>query len=179
MRPTCRTLLLTRWQTQTDCTQRAQNEQMDQMMSRLVSGIGQVCISASMLEWALTYLTGMANDWDHARMIAVISKSGEPMREFRKVVPQLEIPGLDAARFLADAERLLRERNRVVHSVMMLETEVAGQFLYEAWHPKSDIMKPVDPDDLNTLALDLSQCAAEAGAFADALQEAAERESAS
>jgi hypothetical protein len=68
------------------------------------------------------------------------------------------------------------ERNRVVHSVMMIETKTTNEPLYEAWHARSDTIWPVDPVALNTLARDLAQCAAEVSGFTHAWEERAERD---
>jgi hypothetical protein len=82
---------------------------------------------------------------------------GRPLKEFEKVVPQLErVFGSDVSRLRADAERLLRERHRVVHSVMLLGTDAAGSARYEAWHPKSNATEPVEARRLYELAHDLA-----------------------
>jgi len=154
------------------------DEPIDQAMVELVCGIGQVCISASMLEWALTYLTGLIENWDDAKHREVFGKTGQPLKEYRHLVPRLEAFGLgsDVAQLADDAGRLLAERHRVVHSMMMAETKADNQPLYEAWHARTDTTWPVVPEDLNTLARDLSLCAAEATAFASAWQERAEHD---
>jgi hypothetical protein len=144
----------------------------------LVRGVGQVCISASMLEWSLTYLTGLIENWDDAKHRDVLGRPGEPLKRYRALVPRLEAFGLgrDADRLAGEAGRLLMERNRVVHSVMMIETKAANEPLYEAWHAKSDTKWPVDPVALNTLAHDLAQCVAEVSGFTHAWEERAERD---
>jgi hypothetical protein len=150
----------------------------DEAMRQLVTGVGQVCIAASGLDWALTYLTGVIDLWADEKFTKVVSQHGQPLREYRKLVPRLATLGLvpDAAQLADDAGRLLEERNRVVHSVMMIETKAASEPLYEAWHARTDTMWQVAPEDLNRLAQDLSRCAAEAAAFADAWRERAERD---
>lgn len=156
------------------------DEPIDQTMTQLVIGVGQVCISANMLEWALTYLTGLIENWDDAKHRDVFGRPGRPLKEYRNLVPRLAAfaPGIgqDVAQLADDAGRLLVERHRVVHSVMMIETKAANDRLYEAWHVKSDTTCPVVPEDLNTLARDLALCAAEASALADIWAERAERE---
>jgi hypothetical protein len=62
---------------------------IDQTMTQLVSGVGQVCISASMLEWALTYLTGLIENWDDAKHRDVFGRPRQPLKEYRKLVPRL------------------------------------------------------------------------------------------
>jgi hypothetical protein len=52
---------------------RAARERTEQAMARLVNGVGQVCISASSLEWSLAYLTGVAQGWDDEKFTHVIS----------------------------------------------------------------------------------------------------------
>jgi hypothetical protein len=150
----------------------------DEAMKQLVAGVGQVCIAASGLDWALTYLAGVIEIWAYEKFTTVVSQPGGPLKEYRKLVPQLEALGLgpDAAQLAEDAGRLLGDRNRVVHSVMMIGTRAATEPLYEAWHARTDTMWPVAPEDLNWLAQDLSRCAAEATAFAEAWQERAERD---
>jgi hypothetical protein len=151
---------------------------MDHERDELVRGIGEVCISASSLEWSLAYLTAVVryrgND-DKFREIA--RTPGGPLKEFRKVVRS---PGVlrapeqaEAEKILGDAERLLDNRNRVVHSAIMDELE-PGSRLYDAWHAKSNSIWSVDPVDLNNLARDLMQCAAAADAFGIAWEERAE-----
>ncbi len=147
-------------------------------MAQLVTGVGQVCISASMLEWALTYLTGLIENWDDAKHREVFGCAGQPLKEYRNLVPRLEAFGLgrDVAQLADDAGRLLAERHRVVHSMMMAETKADNELLYEAWHARTDTTWPVVPEDLNALARDLALCAADANAFAGAWAERAERD---
>jgi hypothetical protein len=150
----------------------------DNGLDQLVRGVGQVCISASLLEWSLTYLTGLMQDWDDAQLRAVFSRTGGPLKEYRLLVPRLEALGVGpaACQLGDDAGRLLQERNRVVHSVMMLEIKATNERLYEAWHAKRDTMWPVDPAVLNKLALDLADCTAQVTGFAQAWEERAERD---
>ena len=140
----------------------------DQDVDRLVSGVGQVCIAASSLEWSLTYLTGVIEGWDGPKFLNVFGSPGKPLEEFRNLVPRLGAFGPDVANLLADAERLLAACHQVVHSVMMLEAETVGGPIYKAWQEKSGTIWPVVPEDLNTLAQDLAHCTVEAIAFADA-----------
>ena len=143
-----------------------------------VRGIGEVCISASSLEWSLAYLTAVVryrgND-DKFREIA--RTPGGPLKEFRKTArcsAVLEAPDqAEAEKILADAERLLDDRNRVVHSAIIDELE-PGSRLYDVWHARSNRIWSVDPEDLNNLARDLKQCAAAADAFGTAWEECAE-----
>lgn len=153
-------------------------QQADTELDQLVRGVGQVCISASMLEWALTYLTGLIENWDDAKHRDVLGHPGEPLRKYRTLVPRLEAFGLgpDVGQLADDAGRLLNERNRVVHSVMMIETKAANEPLYEAWHARSDTVWPVEPAALNALARDLAQCTVEVTAFTHAWEERAERD---
>lgn len=152
---------------------RAAKERIEQAMVQLVNGVGQVCISASSLEWSLAYLTGAVEGWDDERFTHVIARARQPLEEFRKVVPKLEIFGTeDLAKLLADAETLLGKRGRVVHSVMMLDTTVANAAVYEAWHAKTDTTWTVDPEDLNALALEIMNCTAEVVGLTQAFLEA-------
>ena len=80
-----------------------------------------------------------------------------------------------AEKILADAQRLLAQRHRVVHSAVVNERDPDSHF-YEAWHAKSNIIWPVVPADLNSLADDLARCAGEADAFGAAWEEHAERD---
>ena len=82
----------------------------------------------------------------------------------------------DARQLADDAGPLLEARNRVVHSVMMIETKATNEPLYQAWHARSDTTWPVDPVALNTLARDLAQCTAEITGFTHAWEERAERD---
>jgi hypothetical protein len=151
---------------------------MDRERDELVRGIGEICISASSLEWSLAYLTAVVryrgND-DKFRDIA--RTPGGPLKEFRKVARSpgvLQAPEqAEAEKILVAAERLLDNRNRVVHSAIMDELE-PGSRLYDAWHAKSNSIWSVDPDALNNLARDLMQCAAAADAFGTAWEECAE-----
>lgn len=150
------------------------DEPADQAMAQLVCGVGQVCIAASALEWSLAYLTGLIENWDDDKHQKVLSRPGQPLTKYRNLAPQLESSGIgsDAVQLANDAERLLADRHRVVHSVMMADNERR----YEAWHAKNDTTWSVVPEDLNTLARDLALCAAEANAFAEAWKERAERD---
>jgi hypothetical protein len=156
---------------------RSADESIEHETAQLISGVGQVCIVASMLEWALTYLTGLIDNWDDEKHRKVFSSPGQPLKEYRNLVPRLFLPlREDAAQLADDAGRLLAERHRVVHSVMMIETKAANEQLYEAWHARTDTTWQVVPEDLTTLAIDLGQCVMEATAFAHAWQERAERD---
>lgn len=96
----------------------------------------------------------------------------------RALVPRLDAIGLgpDVGQLADEAGRLLEARNRVVHSVMMIEAKATNEPFYEAWHARSDSVWPVDPLGLHTLALDLAQCMAEVNEFAHAWEERAERD---
>jgi hypothetical protein len=156
----------------------AAEEPVDGAMVQLVTGVGQVCISASALEWGLTYLTGVLAGWEDPEFARVLGRPGQPLREYQNLVPRLEAFGLgrDASQLAADAERLLSQRHRVAHSVMLAGTRADNECLYEAWHARTDTTWPVMPGDLSTLATDLALCAAEATSFAQAWQERAERD---
>lgn len=151
---------------------------MDRERDELVRGIGEVCISASSLEWSLAYLTAAVryrgND-DKFREIA--RTPGAPLKEFRKVVRSSGVlqaaEQSQAEKILVVAERLLDNRNRVVHSAIMDELEPDSR-LYDAWHAKSNSIWSVDPVDLNKLARHLKQCAAAVDAFGTAREERAE-----
>ena len=148
----------------------------DAGLDQLVRGVGQVCISASMLERSLTYLTGLIENWDDAKYCEVLGRTGEPLRRYRARVPADAFGlGPDVGQLADEAGRLLEARNRVVHSVMMIEAKATNELFYEAWHARSDSVWPVDPLGLHTLALDLGQCMAEVNEFADAWEERAER----
>ena len=67
------------------------DEPFDHETSQLVSGVGQVCVSASMLEWALTYLTGLIDNWDDEKHRKVLSRPGQPLKEYRHLVPQCHL----------------------------------------------------------------------------------------
>lgn len=152
---------------------RAAKERAELAMARLVNGVGQVCISASSLEWSLAYLTGVVEGWDDEKFAHVIARVRRPLEEFHKVMPKLEIFGADdLARILADAEALLGRRGRVVHSVMMLDTTVASAAVYEAWHAKTDATWTVVAEDLNALALEIMNCTAEVVGLTQAFLEA-------
>lgn len=156
----------------------AAEEPADHTMARLVSGVGQVCVSASALEWALTYLTGVIAGWEDPEYARVLGRPGQPLREYQQLVPRLEAFGLgpDPGRLAADAERLLGQRHRVVHSVMLAEVRADNTGLYEAWHAKTDTTWPVVPEDLSVLASDLALRAAEAAALAEAWLARSERD---
>ena len=151
---------------------------MDCERDELVRGIGEVCISASSLEWSLAYLAAVMRYRGSDDKFRDIARTpGGPLKEFRKVVRS---PGVlhaqeqaKAEKILVAAERLIDNRNRVVHSAIMDELE-PGSRLYDAWHAKSNSMWSIDPVDLNNLARDLMQCAAAADAFGTAWEERAE-----
>jgi hypothetical protein len=151
---------------------------MDCERDEFVRGIGEVCISASSLEWSLAYLAAIVRYRGSDDKFRVIARTpGEPLKEFRKVVRS---PGVlqaleqaEAEKILVAAERLLDKRNRVVHSAIMDELEPGTRF-YDAWHAKSNSIWSVDPVHLNSLARDLMQCAAAADAFGTAWEERAE-----
>jgi hypothetical protein len=156
----------------------AAKEPADDAMAHLVSGVGQVCISASALEWALTYLTGVISVWEDSEYARVLGKPGQPLKEYQQLASRLQVFGLgpEPGRLAADAERLLGQRHRVVHSVMLAEGRRDSTSAYGAWHPRADVTWPVVAADLRTLASDLALCAAEATGFAQAWQERAERD---
>jgi len=151
---------------------------MDEARDELVKGIGEVCISASSLEWSLAYLTSVVRyRGNDDKFVEIASTPGAPLKEFRKTVRSpgaLQAPEqAEAEKILADAERLLEDRNRVVHSAIMDELEPDSR-LYDAWHAKSNSIWSVDPIYLNNLARDLKQCVAAADAFGTAWEERAE-----
>jgi hypothetical protein len=147
----------------------------DQKVNQLVNGVGHVCILASALEFSLAYLTGTIDHWDDDKHRKVLGTPGRPLQEYRNLVPRLFLAlRADAAQLADDADRLLAERNRVVHSVMMLET--ADEPRYKAWHAKTGTTWPVVPEVLSALAHDLASSAAEATGFALAWEERANRD---
>ncbi|HEY2640705.1 MAG TPA: hypothetical protein VGI66_12585 [Streptosporangiaceae bacterium] len=147
-------------------------------LDRLVRGIGQVCISASMLEAELAFLALTLDDWKDEKYRAVLSNTGRALREYKALVPRLEAFGLgpDPRTLLDEATRLLHERHRVVHSVMMIEVKGANEPVYEAWHARSDETRDIDPAELYKLAEDLGLLFIEAHAFARGWEERAERD---
>jgi hypothetical protein len=157
----------------------AQNIGMENATDDLARAVGQVCISASTLEWTLAYLTSVLRRWSDAKFVEVVSRPGQPLHDFRALVSSLatiQAPELQAGagRILADAEGLLKQRHRVVHSVMIDELE-PGSRLYDAWHAKTNALWSVDLGDLHDLARDLEGCARAADAFGAAWEQYAER----
>ena len=150
----------------------------DETLEQLVKGVGQVCISASSLEWALTYLVGLIENWDDAKHRQVLRTGGRSLEEFCSLASRLEAFGLGAeVTVLADdARRLLRSRHRIVHSVMMIETKAGDEDRYEAWHAMSDTVWPLVPKDLYDLAFELADCTADVMGLAAAWQERAEHD---
>lgn len=145
----------------------------------IIRGVGEVCIAASSLEWSLTYLTSVLWRKGDAWFVAVFSRPGQTLPTFAKFVRSLKTlaPELQpqAERILADANRLIMQRHRVVHSVMVGELE-PGTRVFEAWHAKSGTIWPVEAADLNRLAADLKQCAAQADDFGTEWEDRAEHE---
>ena len=89
------------------------DEPVDNEIAQLVTGVGRVCVSASMLAGALTYLTGLIDNWDDEKQRKVLSSPGQPLKEYRNLVPRLFLPlHEDAAKLADDARRLLAERHR-------------------------------------------------------------------
>jgi hypothetical protein len=85
-------------------------------------------------------------------------------------IPELQA---DAEKMLADAQRLLGRRNRVVHSVVASDLDPDSR-LYEAWHAKTDVVWSVVPADLSSLAGDLERCARDVDTFGATWEERAE-----
>lgn len=110
--------------------------------------------------------------------VNVLSSTGQALREYRDLVSRLEAFGLgpDPRTLLEEATKLLQARNRVVHSVMMIDMKGASEPVYEAWHAKADVTWEVDPAALRELAENLSQLCAEAEGFGLAWEERAERD---
>jgi hypothetical protein len=117
-----------------------ENGGMYEEMDDVVRGVGQVCISASSLEWSLAYCSSvlrcMGDDW----FIGVFSSPGQPLKQFRKLtsavaarMPELQA---DTEQLLATAEQLLVQRHRVVHSAMM------GQLIQVAAYTRRGMRRP-------------------------------------
>src|SRR5215469_12927821 len=134
----------------------------DDAEDRVLRGIGEVCVAASRLEGAMAFLAMTVQNWSNEKYCQVQSRSGEAMRAFEVLVPELEECGLgsEARSILADATALRDLRNRAVHSVMMFELREANQRLYQAWHAKSDELWNIDPAELHELAVKLGAAAA-------------------
>jgi hypothetical protein len=147
----------------------------DDDLDRLLRGVGQVCIAASLLESTLAYVCMIIDRWDDDKYDDVLGK-GRTMQEYEKITRRLEAAkfGPGARSIYDNARNLFDKRHRVVHSVMMTEMKM-GRF-YDAWHPKTGKTWPVDPVDLRQLAVDLERCNHKAGTFADDWAERAERE---
>jgi hypothetical protein len=155
-----------------------QNVSMDEE-DAITLGVGEVCIAASSLEWSLAYLTSVLWRKGDTWFVGLCSRPGRTLPTFAKFVrslaflaPELQ---LQAERILADAKRLLMQRHRVVHSVMVGELE-PGSHVFEAWHARSGDTWPVEAADLSRLAADLKQCAMQADEFGTKWEERAERE---
>jgi hypothetical protein len=147
-------------------------------LDQLVRGVGQVCIAASGLEAQLAFLALTLDNWSDEKFREVLSHTGRALDEYKSLVSRLEAFGLgsDPRWLLDEATRLLRARNRVVHSVMMIEVKAATERVYEAWHARSDETWEVRPADLHKLAEDLTRLTGEADAFAHAWEQRAERD---
>ncbi len=84
---------------------------MYEEMDDVVRGVGQVCISASSLEWSLAYCTSVlrckGDDW----FVDVFASPGQPLKQFRKLTSDVtaRMPELraDTEQLLATAEQLL------------------------------------------------------------------------
>lgn len=147
-------------------------------LDQLIRGVGQVCIAASMLEAELALLALTLDNWSDEKYREVLSRTGQALREYGDLVPRLEAFGFgpDARKLFEDTQRLLRARNRVVHSVMMIEVKADNEEFYEAWNARGDETWEVHPAELVKLAEDLTQLVVEADAFAYAWEQRAKHD---
>jgi hypothetical protein len=104
-----------------------ENGDMYEEIDDVVRGVGQVCISASSLEWSLAYCTSVLRCKGDAWFVDVFAPLGQPLKQFRKLTSAVaaRMPELraDTEQLLATAEQLLAQRHRVVHSAMMGELD--------------------------------------------------------
>ena len=127
----------------------------------LLQAIGELTLASSRLEFHLAYLVAVARDEDTDWLAATLGKVGEARRSLAELV---KLVGADPAarplvRLRRDADALLDDRSRLVHSVAMWDVSDAVPAPV-FWHPRSDTEATITAGQVREHAHDLGAVAA-------------------
>jgi hypothetical protein len=111
----------------------------------LLHAIGEITVEASYLEYCVAVLVNHANGNSEEGVGKMLSHVGAPLRELQKLREKVEAEQANWLQFcdsLAELEKdllkALDERNKLVHSVEVLELSSSDLFIEEkSWHPKT------------------------------------------
>ena len=128
----------------------------------MYQAIGEATVAASSLEAQLVFLVAIARGHDDAWVRQRLGKPAGQVRPLlRDLVGDVE-PGPfreQLRRLLGDADAVLDGRNRLVHSVAMLDHGEDGELLLSFWHPGSDTEAAISPAQILEHAHDLGALA--------------------
>ncbi len=142
-------------------------------VKELLARLGLVCVNATALEFLLVQVVALAEQHDDDWCRRAMSNSGQALKAYQRAARKslrgfgTRVPGL-AER----AAHFLDERNKVVHSVAIMEVEelVKAEEI-SWWHPKSDIERSVSTHYLDQISGGLQRCYLEAAVLIESVRQ--------
>lgn len=131
--------------------------------------IGDSVIAATQLEFQIAMLVATAGGEDDEWLRTTLARVGGARQALKALATEVQEPGFHAQldRLANDVEELLHARNRIVHSVVVLD-DVDGELCATFWHPRSDEERRPKIDELKAQVLRMNALAARALSFGHA-----------
>lgn len=115
----------------------------------LITKIGQVAVGAGELEVCLAVLAGHEMDLN---VLDILARPGEALRSARQAIAQMDEPvGALFEQPVNDIEELLKERNRIIHSMWVNEASPGAIPVHIALQPRTKSRIPVEDFALDDL----------------------------
>lgn len=116
----------------------------EQTIRQIHEVIGRVSLQTTHLQLIAASIASAGLGWSTERMTEALSKPGRKERDALKQLMR-EVPpnplGHEIELFIDDMDKCLDERNRIVHSIVLLRPS-SGGLRPEAWHPRTEALVP-------------------------------------
>lgn len=112
--------------------------------------IGDLAIVSTKLEAFVAQFVALARNEDDEWVRTTLASTGGAVRQLRALAGDVDDPGLRAQidRLVMDMRAALDARNKLIHSVAVVNVGDDGQLRSTFWHPRSDAEGPVDPGQI-------------------------------
>jgi hypothetical protein len=126
---------------------------------KIYEAIGRVAVAATSLQYGAAYCAALGLDEDDEWMRATLERPGTHVQDALRMLAGLvgdsdTVLQQRLVEFADDITTRLRERNKIMHSVVMLASD--GEMVETwSWHPRSDSEGPIDIEAMKELELRL------------------------
>jgi hypothetical protein len=126
---------------------------------KIYEAIGRVAVAATSLQYGAAYCAALGLDEDDEWMRATLERPGTHVQDALRMLAGLvgdsdTVLQQRLVEFADDITSRLRERNKIMHSVVMLASD--GEMVETwSWHPRSDSEGPIDIEAMKELELRL------------------------